>query len=112
MALIEYDMRDNITERKRIKSLKESVQRALDEVDRKFAEAEEETKALDKKIESLAKGDGGGGGDTPTGSVSWSDITEKPSTFPPSSHTHMLAQITDHETLSNTEIESLINGMA
>lgn len=32
MALIEYDMRDNITERERIKSLKESVQRGFDEV--------------------------------------------------------------------------------
>jgi hypothetical protein len=29
------------------------------------------------------------------GSVSWSSITGKPSTFPPSSHTHVAADITD-----------------
>jgi hypothetical protein len=33
---------------------------------------------------------GGGGG----GSVAWADVTGKPSTFPPSAHTHIIADVT------------------
>ena len=34
---------------------------------------------------------GGGGG----GAVAWDDVTDKPSTFPPESHTHAASDITD-----------------
>jgi hypothetical protein len=43
---------------------------------------------------------GGGGG----GSVDWADITNKPSTFPPSPHNHTLSDITDFPTGSNGDI--------
>lgn len=38
---------------------------------------------------------GGGGGST---SVTWSDVTGKPSTFPPSSHTHSISDVTSLQT--------------
>jgi hypothetical protein len=53
----------------------------------------------------------GGGG----GSSDWSDITNKPSTFPPSSHTHPIDQVTDLGgilvALNNTDI-ALTNDLA
>jgi hypothetical protein len=42
-------------------------------------------------------GTGGGGGET-GGTVLWADITDKPTTFPPSSHSHYWAEITDRPT--------------
>lgn len=82
-----------------------------DDPDGTQIELAEVTASLLDRIASIERrsvsGSSGGGGST-----SWDAITGKPSTFPPSSHTHILAQITDCETLSNTEIESLINGMA
>ena len=38
------------------------------------------------------------------GSVDWADITNKPSTFPPSSHTHQLADIADFPIGSNGDV--------
>jgi len=38
------------------------------------------------------------------GSVDWADITNKPSTFPPSSHTHQLADIADFPTGSKGDV--------
>lgn len=43
---------------------------------------------------TLSATGGGSGGSTST-SVSWQDVTNKPSTFTPSSHTHSAASITD-----------------
>ena len=43
---------------------------------------------------SATGGSGGSGGSTST-SVSWEDVTNKPSTFTPSSHTHLAADITN-----------------
>ena len=43
---------------------------------------------------SATGGSGGSGGSTST-SVSWEDVTGKPSTFTPSSHTHSTSEITD-----------------
>lgn len=40
-------------------------------------------------IFAVPPGDGGGG------SVGWTDVTDKPTTFPPEAHTHTLAQISD-----------------
>ena len=37
---------------------------------------------------------GAGSGPEPGGSVAWSDITDKPSTFTPSAHTHPISQVT------------------
>ena len=48
------------------------------------------TTATANEALALAKEGGGGGGST-----SWANITGKPSTFPPSSHTHTKAEITD-----------------
>ena len=42
----------------------------------------------------ITNGGGGGGGST---SVSWGNILNKPSTFPPSAHKHNLSDITDWE---------------
>lgn len=53
-----------------------------------------------------------GGGEETTGIVSWADIINKPSTFTPSPHTHIVDQITDVEGLTNMEIEDLLNGQA
>jgi hypothetical protein len=41
-----------------------------------------------------AIGGGGGGG----GSVAWVDVTGKPSTFPPSTHTHVIGDVTGLQT--------------
>ena len=41
--------------------------------------------------EPISSGGGGGGG----GSVAWVDVTGKPSTFPPSAHTHVIADVTN-----------------
>jgi len=38
------------------------------------------------------------------GSVDWANITNKPSTFPPSSHTHQLADIVDFPNGSNGDV--------
>jgi hypothetical protein len=48
----------------------------------------------------------GGGG----GSVAWADITGKPSTFPPSSHTHPSSQITDFSEAVDDRVASLLVG--
>lgn len=45
----------------------------------------------------LQSPDTGGGGGGPT-SVTWSDVTGKPSTFPPSSHTHSISDVTSLQT--------------
>ena len=46
-----------------------------------------DTDAANKKYVDDAVAAGGGGG----GTTSWNDITNKPSTFPPSSHSHSYA---------------------
>jgi len=43
-------------------------------------------------IQSLLESSGGGGGPT---TVAWADITGKPTSFPPASHTHTASQISD-----------------
>ena len=48
---------------------------------------------------------GGSGGSTST-SVSWTDVTNKPSTFTPSSHTHQTSEITG---LSNFKVNNATN---
>lgn len=45
---------------------------------------------IEKRKVSGSTGGGGGGGST-----SWNEITGKPTTFPPSSHTHTISEITD-----------------
>lgn len=49
------------------------------------------TKNEDGKFEYASLGSGGSG----SGSVSWDDVTNKPSEFPPEDHTHVAADITD-----------------
>lgn len=52
---------------------------------------------------------GGSGGSTST-SVSWSDVTNKPSTFTPSSHTHSTSDIKGLSNyLQNTKVDSATN---
>jgi roadblock/LC7 domain-containing protein len=40
----------------------------------------------------------GNGGTGPSGPVAWDDVTGKPATFPPSAHTHTIAQVVDLQT--------------
>jgi len=44
-----------------------------------------------RKIAAAIGAGGGGGG----GSAAWADITGKPSTFTPASHSHAIADVTD-----------------
>lgn len=55
---------------------------------------------------NIAAHTGGGGGG---GTVSWNDIQYKPDTYPPSEHGHVTQDVSDFETLTNTEIEELLN---
>lgn len=48
-------------------------------------------------IKISAEGGNGGSGGSSGGSVSWSDVTNKPSTFTPSSHTHSTSDISGLE---------------
>lgn len=41
----------------------------------------------------------GGGGGGPSDPVTWDSVTDKPSTFPPSTHTHSYTTLTDRPTL-------------
>ena len=45
--------------------------------------------------------------DTKTTTISWSNVTGKPSTFAPSSHSHNCSQIEDLDAISITDIEAL-----
>lgn len=58
--------------------------------------------AIDIIARGMAANAEGGGG----GSTSWSDITGKPSTFPPSSHTHTTSDISDIDTAIESAIAS------
>ena len=118
MAIIDYDKSPQITEAQRLKSLKESVQRAFDEVDNSAISKWDIDALPMNKVASSGGGSGSGGS---TGPVSWNDIVDKPSTFNPSAHTHVVADITDMGSISNQdidnaitnlEIEALINNMA
>jgi hypothetical protein len=51
---------------------------------------------------------GGGGG----GTVDWIDITGKPSTFPPSPHTHIAANITDFAEATDDRVATLLTAGA
>lgn len=62
------------------------------------------TTATANEALALAKEGGGGGGST-----SWANITGKPSTFPPSAHTHTKAEITD---FAHTHTKSQITDFA
>lgn len=57
-------------------------------------------------FKQIKEGSGGGGG----GSVAWSDITGKPSTFTPSSHTHPASQITNFKDSVRTAITLTTTG--
>ena len=54
---------------------------------------------------SLAGGGGGGGG----GTVFWTDISGKPTTFAPSAHTHLWAEITDKPVFGSLALLNSIN---
>lgn len=49
---------------------------------------------LNRALDHIEENSGGGGG----GSSAWDDITGKPSTFPPSSHTHAISDTTGLQT--------------
>jgi hypothetical protein len=36
------------------------------------------------------------------GSIDWDDVTDKPATFPPSAHTHVIADITNYDRTAGT----------
>jgi hypothetical protein len=46
---------------------------------------------------------GGGGGGT---SVSWNDVTGKPSTFPPSTHTHPISEVINLQSSLNAKLDA------
>ncbi len=48
------------------------------------------------------RGRPGPAGDPGSGSSAWEDITDKPSTFPPSSHTHAMSEVTGLEAALGT----------
>lgn len=61
-------------------------------------------------IKISAKGGNGGSGGSTSTSVSWSDVTNKPSTFTPSSHTHSTSDINGLSNyLQNTKVDSATN---
>lgn len=61
-------------------------------------------------IKISAKGGNGGSGGSTSASVSWSDVTNKPSTFTPSSHTHSTSDINGLSNyLQNTKIDNATN---
>lgn len=61
-------------------------------------------------IKISAKGGNGGSGGSTSTSVSWSDVTNKPSTFTPSSHTHSTSDIEGLSNyLQNTKVDSATN---
>ena len=118
MAIIDYDKSPQITEAQRLKSLKESVQRAFDEVDNSAIPNKEIDALPMNKTASSGGGSGSGGSTDP---VFWNDIIGKPSTFYPAEHTHVCKDITDmgsisnqdiDDAITNLEIEALINNMA
>lgn len=43
----------------------------------------------------------------PVGAPTWADVTGKPATFPPSSHTHLAADITDQANLNAGRVNSI-----
>lgn len=47
--------------------------------------------------------DGGGGGPS---TVAWADVTGKPATFPPATHTHTAAQISDASAVGRSVLSS------
>ncbi len=54
--------------------------------------------------EIIADAGGGGGG----GPVAWADVTGKPSTFPPSGHTHPASDVTDFNSASRGQTEAAL----
>ena len=43
-------------------------------------------------------------------SISWANVSGKPSTFPPAAHTHTLSEIADYEEITDGEIDEIIAG--
>lgn len=61
-------------------------------------------------IKISAKGGNGGSGGSTSTSVSWSDVTNKPSTFTPSSHTHSTSDINGLSNyVQNTKVNNATN---
>lgn len=61
-------------------------------------------------IKISAKGGNGGSGGSTSTSVSWSDVTNKPSTFTPSSHTHSTSDINGLSNyVQNTKVSNATN---
>lgn len=44
-------------------------------------------------------------------SISWANVSGKPSTFPPAAHTHTMSDITDYEEITDDEIDDIIAGV-
>lgn len=74
--------------------------------------------SLRASINRLRRAAGSGGGSSGGGgSVAWADVTGKPSTFPPSGHTHPAAEVTGTKTSSfisdfAAAVAALITGKA
>lgn len=64
-----------------------------------------------RMIQELARdvGLGGGGGGGGGGTVFWADIPDKPSTFPPSAHTHAYSTLTGLPTLGALAAKDTVN---
>ncbi|WP_245850058.1 phage tail repeat domain-containing protein [Shouchella clausii] len=58
-------------------------------------------------LKTLQEATGGDGGEV---TVTWADVTGKPSTFPPSAHTHTIAQVDDLQTELDSKLESVAWG--
>lgn len=61
------------------------------------------------QIPAATGGGSGGGGGGSSGSTDWSDITNKPTTFTPSAHNHVVADITNFPEIP-TDTSDLTNG--
>ena len=109
MAIIDYDKSPAISETQRLKSLKESVQRAFDEVDNSAIPNKEIDALPMNKVASSSGGGSGSGGSS--GPVSWNDIIGKPSTFYPAEQTHVCEDITDMGSISNQDIDNAITNL-
>lgn len=68
------------------------------------------TRMIQEIVRDLAQGGGGGGGGG-GGTADWNTITNKPSTFPPSAHTHAYSTLTGLPTLGTlAALNSVNNG--
>jgi len=71
------------------------------------AQQDQETRIsnLERNTTDVTSGGGGGGGSHGNHPVAWEDITDVPSTFTPSAHTHAIADVTGLQTALDSKVD-------